>query len=80
MSVILPRNIEQMAERRASEAGFQDVASYLAHLIAADARDASDEVLEGALLEGLEEDGGEWDAEAMRSECRAALAATGKDR
>ncbi|QCN96004.1 hypothetical protein D3093_12450 [Azospirillum argentinense] len=76
MSVILPRNIEQMAERRASEAGFQDVASYLAHLIAADARDASDDALEGALLEGLEGDGGEWDAGAMRAECRATLTAT----
>lgn len=79
MSVILPRNIEQLAERRASEAGFQDVSSYLAHLIAADARDASDDALESALLEGLEGDGEEWDAETMRAECRAALAATRKD-
>jgi antitoxin ParD1/3/4 len=35
----------------------------------------SDAALEALLLDGLEGDGKEWDLEAMRVECRAALAA-----
>lgn len=78
MSVILPREIERMAERRASEAGFQSAADYIAHLVAADARDSTDDALEATLLEGLEDDGEEWDSTAMRAACRASLAAARK--
>ncbi|WP_448203846.1 hypothetical protein [Azospirillum sp. sgz302134] len=78
MGLILPRDIERMAERRAAEAGFRDAADYVAHLVAADARDTADAALEAALLEGLEGDGEEWDPEAIRAECRASLAAARK--
>lgn len=71
----LPQEIERMAARRAAESGFRDAADYIAHLVAADARDAVDVTLEAALLEGIEGDGEEWNLEAMRAECRASLKA-----
>lgn len=78
MSLILPRDIELIAERRASETGFRTTADYVAHLVAADARAAADDALESALLEGLEGNGEEWDPEAVRSACRDSLAAARK--
>jgi antitoxin ParD1/3/4 len=74
MSLDLPREIEQMAERRAAEVGLGSAADYVARLVAADARDATDPDLEAALLEGLEGEGEEWNLDAMRAECRASLA------
>lgn len=71
----LPQEIERMAARRAAEGGYRDAADYVAQLVAADAHDAADGALEGALLEGLEGDGEEWNLEAMRAECRASLKA-----
>ncbi|MCM8735258.1 hypothetical protein M5E06_13830 [Azospirillum sp. A1-3] len=71
----LPQEIERMAARRAAEGGYRDVADYVAQLVAADIRDASDSALEGTLLEGLDGDGEEWNLEAMRAECHASLKA-----
>ena len=75
MNLVLPREIEQLAERRAAEVGLGSAADYVARLVAADARDAADPMLESALLDGLEGEGEEWDVEAMRAECRASLVA-----
>lgn len=75
MSLILPPDIERMAARRAAEGGYRDAADYVAHLVAADARDAGDNSLEGALLEGLEGEGEEWNVDAMRTDCLASLKA-----
>jgi antitoxin ParD1/3/4 len=75
MSLDLPREIEQLAERRASEMGLNSPADYVARLVFADAHDAADPTLEAALLEGLEGEGEEWDLEAMRADCRASLIA-----
>ncbi|MBP2301832.1 hypothetical protein [Azospirillum picis] len=71
----LPQEIERMAARRAAEGGYRDAADYVAHLVAADIRDASDGALEGALLEGLDGDGEEWSLDAMRAGCNASLKA-----
>ncbi len=78
MSLILPRDIERIAERRASETGFRTAADYVAHLVAADAHAAGDDTLEAALREGLEGEGEDWDPDAVRSACRESLAAARK--
>lgn len=75
MSLDLPREIERLAERRAVETGADSAAAYVARLVAADAADAANPVLEGALLEGLDgNDDAEWDVQATRAECSAGLA------
>lgn len=75
MSLDLPREIERLAERRASEIGVDSAAAYIARLVVADAADAANPTLEGALLDGLDaDDDEEWDVQATRSECRASLA------
>lgn len=77
MSLDLPREIERMAERRATEIGVDSAAAYIARLVAADAADTANPGLEGALLEGLVDGGdAEWDLRSMRAECRAVLATT----
>jgi antitoxin ParD1/3/4 len=75
MSLDLPREIEQLAERRAAEVGLRSAADYVARLVAADACDTADPAIEAALREGLEGEGEEWNLEAIRGECRASLIA-----
>lgn len=73
MGIILTGKTEELATRRATEAGFRDAADYIAHLVEADARDATDEALEGLLMEGLDSLDEPVDLEAMRAEGRALL-------
>lgn len=75
MALDLPREIEELAERRAAEVGAASANDYVARLIAADAQATADPALEAALLEGLDESGDEpWDLDAMRAHCRASVA------
>ncbi|HYG87552.1 MAG TPA: hypothetical protein VD978_14930 [Azospirillum sp.] len=75
MGIVLPKEIEEMAARRASETGFASVADYIARLVVFDAGEAADAELEVQLLEGLEGPDEEIDIEAMREEGRALIGA-----
>ncbi|WP_119680106.1 hypothetical protein [Indioceanicola profundi] len=71
MGVVLPRAIEELARRRAEEAGFTDTADYIAHLVATDAAAGVD--LESLLADGLQGPDLPLDIEALRAEGRARL-------
>jgi antitoxin ParD1/3/4 len=70
MGIVLPKEIEEMAARRASEEGFASVADYIARLVAWDAGGPvdSEEGLKAKLLEALDDDEEEFDIESMRAE------------
>lgn len=73
MGIVLPKEIEEMAARRASEEGFTSVADYIARLVRSDAGEEAEPDLDALLLEGLEGPDEDIDIEAMRREGRALL-------